>query len=83
MYVIHVPNRLTFETASKFGCDLLNTTLDHEEYILDFKAVGRVEPFALLYLGSELQRFHARLGDRSLKVINHDHMSYADHMGFF
>lgn len=83
MYVIQVPNRLTFETASKFGCELLNVPLTHEEYILDFRGVGRVEPFALIYLGSEFQRFHKRLGGRKLKVRNHDHMSYADHMGFF
>jgi hypothetical protein len=83
MNIITVPNRLTFETASKFVCLLNRTPLEHDEYVLDFKSVGRVEPFALLYVGSEIQRFDTRLGDRRLSVKNHGHMSYADHMGFF
>lgn len=83
MHVIQVPNRLTFETASRFGCELMNTSLEHCEYVLDFKGVGRVEPFALLYLGSQIQRFNRRIGESRLKVRNHDHMGYADHMGFF
>lgn len=83
MHIIQVPKRLTFETASSFGCDLMAIPLTHEEFTLDFNGVGRVEPFALLYLGSEIQRFNKRIGDASLRVRNHEHMSYADHMGFF
>ncbi len=83
MRVIQVPNRLTFETASRFGCELMAMPLDHDEFILDFNGVGRVEPFALLYLGSEIQRFSKRIEGSSLRVRNHEHMSYADHMGFF
>lgn len=83
MHVIPVPNRLTFETASKFGCVLNGVSLDYDKYVLDFARVGRFEPFALVYLGSEIQRFNTRLGDGRLSVINHEHMSYAEHMGFF
>jgi anti-anti-sigma regulatory factor len=81
--VIQVPPRLTFETASKFVCMLGEVSLDFEHYVLDFNGVGRVEPFALLYLGSEIQRFNTRLGKGHLSVRNHNHMTYADHMGFF
>jgi anti-anti-sigma regulatory factor len=81
--IIKIPNRLTFETASKFGCTLSNTEIDADAYVLDFSQVGRIEPFAMLYLGSEIQRLKSRLGSAELSVINHTHMRYADHMGFF
>jgi hypothetical protein len=65
---IQVPNRLTFETASQFGCALADMEIEHDHYMLDFNRVGRIEPFALLYLGSEIRRFYNRIGDSRLSV---------------
>jgi hypothetical protein len=57
MRVIQVPNRLTFETASRFGCELMAMPLDHDEFILDFNGVGRVEP--LNQMGSPIRKFRS------------------------
>jgi hypothetical protein len=81
--VIKVPRRLTLETTVKFSCELRDIP-KCESYILDFSGVGRIEPFALLFLSSELQRFKSKRGyAKQFAASNFEHCSYAGHMGFF
>lgn len=81
--VISVPRRLTLESSVKFACTLRDSP-ESESYILDFSKVGRIEPFALLFLSSELQRFKSsRKYAKSFSASNFEHCTYAGHMGFF
>jgi len=47
--VIQVPRRLTLESSVQFACKLRDLP-ESNVYVLDFGGVGRIEPFALLYL---------------------------------
>ncbi|MGH1486503.1 MAG: hypothetical protein ACRBCI_09805 [Cellvibrionaceae bacterium] len=80
--VIPVPRRLTLETTVQFACHLRDAP-ESESYILDFSSVGRIEPFALLFLSSELQRFTSKKNAKEFGAANFEHCSYAGHMGFF
>jgi len=79
---ISVPRRLTFETSVQFACELKKQP-DALSYIFDFGDVGRIEPFALLYLSSELQRYRSKKSECQFTAINYESCSYAGHMGFF
>ena len=82
MTVIQVPRRLTLESSVQFACKLRDLP-ESDAYIFDFGGVGRIEPFALLYLSSELQRFRSRRNGRHFAAINYEGCTYAGHMGFF
>lgn len=80
--LIKAPRRLTLETTVKFAnqiCDLP----DSDRYIFDFGKVGRIEPFALLYLSSELQRCRSKHSESDFTAVNYETCTYAAHMGFF
>lgn len=81
--VISVPRRLTLETTVQFACDLRDLP-PSESYVFDFYGVGRMEPFALLFLSSEIQRFKSKRGyAKRFAASNFEHCTYAGHMGFF
>lgn len=82
IYVVTVPRRLTLESTVHFACDLSRLP-PAENYIFDFGNVGRIEPFALLFLSSELQRARARNSSSQFVAANFESCSYASHMGFF
>lgn len=79
--VIPVPRRLTLESSVQFACQLRDLP-NAETYILDFGGVGRIEPFALLFLSSELQRFSSKRSG-NFAAANYESCTYAGHMGFF
>lgn len=80
--VIRVPRRLTLESSVQFACELRDLP-ESEVYILDFGGVGRIEPFALLFLSSELQRFTSKRRGSKFAAANYEGCTYAGHMGFF
>ncbi|MFB2752195.1 hypothetical protein ACE02G_00855 [Shewanella xiamenensis] len=81
--VIPVPRRLTLETTVQFACKLRDLP-PLESYVFDFSGVGRIEPFSLLFLSSELQRFKSkRTYAKRFAASNFEHCTYAGHMGFF
>lgn len=82
IHTIELPRRLTLENTIQFSNTLYNLP-DAEEYVLDFLNVGRIEPFGLLFLSSEIQRCCSRNPKRKFSVLNHERKTYAAHMGFF
>jgi hypothetical protein len=80
--VVRVPRRLTMETSVQFACKLRDLQ-EAETYVFDFGAVGRIEPFALLFLSSEIQTFASRRSGSRFSATNYESCTYAGHMGFF
>lgn len=80
--VVQVPRRLTLESSVQFACELRDLP-ESEVYVLDFGGVGRIEPFALLFLSSELQRFSSKRKGSHFVAENYEGCTYAGHMGFF
>lgn len=81
-HIITLPRRLHLENTVQFSSELQNLP-EAEEYLIDFQHVGRIEPFALLFLSCEIQRCRSKHADKFFGVINHQTKSYAAHMGFF
>lgn len=54
-----------------------------EEIIFDFGRMGRVEPFTMTLLASELKRFRASRPQTRFRSENHRDNTYPAHMGFF
>ena len=80
--VIPVPRRLLLEATIKFAQELLNIP-EADEYIFDFSRTGRIEPFALIFLSSELQRFRVNRSSSTHRVRGIESCTYAANMGFF
>lgn len=81
-HLVTVPRQLTLETTVRFACDLTKLP-DIEEFVFDFGNVGRIEPFALLFLSSELQRCRSMRSRSKFSIVHHESCHYAAHMGFF
>ena len=81
-YHVAVPRRLPFETAVQFSCELASLPLDRN-FFFDFDNVGRIEPFALLFLSSELQRCQSKRPNSKFSALRFESCGYAAHMGFF
>jgi hypothetical protein len=79
---INVPKHLTLETTVKFASDICELP-KADLYVFDFGEVGRIEPFALLFLSSELQRCRSKYKESEFAAANYQSCSYASHMGFF
>ncbi|WP_185230347.1 hypothetical protein [Teredinibacter franksiae] len=81
-YVVPLPRRMTLESTIQFANDL-HSLPKALEYVLDFQHVGRIEPYSLLFLSSEIQRCRERYSECKFLVMNHQSKTYAAHMGFF
>lgn len=81
-HVVYVPKGLNLREAIKFASQLRSLP-PADEYVFDFEKVRWVPPFSLLYISSEVQRCVDRFSSASFSVSNHQHMTYAAHMGFF
>ncbi|MGZ8937423.1 MAG: hypothetical protein ACXW02_08080 [Halobacteriota archaeon] len=81
-HLVIVPRRLTLESSVDFACELAALP-DAKEYFFDFRDVGRIEPFALLFLSSELQRYRSKRPASKFAAANFESCGYAAHMGFF
>lgn len=82
VYSVIVPRRLTLESTVQFACELANLPPD-QNFLFDFGNVGRIEPFALLFLSSELQRCRSKRPNSQFSAKGFESCSYAAHMGFF
>jgi hypothetical protein len=54
-----------------------------DEYAIDFNRVNRIDPFALLFLSSEIERCRSARKTAKFTAKNVSSMRYAAHMGFF
>ena len=50
---------------------------------LIFLSLGHVEPFTMAYVANELKRYRSTKPDSRFTAQNHEHKTYAAHMGFF
>ena len=81
-HIVYLPRRLTLESTIQFANEL-HSVPESKEYVLDFQLAGRIEPFAMLFLSSEIRRWRNRYPNSTFMVQNHESKSYAAHMGFF
>src|SRR5690606_35826931 len=79
---LEIPKFLIFENSIEFIKNL-NTKINVDEIIIDFKNLSRIDPFSLIYVSSEIQRFKANNKRISFSIRNHEHCTYQAHMGFF
>lgn len=82
MIEIKIPHNLSINNALEF-CNELWQMEDSNEYQFDFDALGMVEPFTMLYVANEIKRFRKSKPQSKFLAKNHDHKTYAAHMGFF
>ncbi|MCO5976815.1 hypothetical protein [Ideonella oryzae] len=54
-----------------------------DQIIFDFSKTSTVEPFGMLVIASELERFVTNHPEAKISCRNFEHMTYAGHMGFF
>lgn len=81
-HVIKVPKRLDLLRCVQF-VQSLRTLPKADEYIFDFERVDWIQPFAMLFLSSEIQRCRDGLPECHFTITQYKHMTYASHMGFF
>jgi hypothetical protein len=55
----------------------------HEEFVFDFDQLSYIDPFSLLYLSSEIQRFCEKYNSSKCSITNYEKCTYPAHMGFF
>jgi hypothetical protein len=84
MHAVHIdfPANLTTESALRFGEQLRQLPIA-AMYEINFERCRWIEPFSALIASSEIARLKKRVHNRPIKVLNHTHMSYAAHIGFF
>jgi hypothetical protein len=79
---IVVPSTFDLETALAFSITLAELG-ESDGFVFDFGRTGRIEPFAMLLVSSEIISLKKRFRHVEVECINHRHMAYAGHMGFF
>lgn len=79
---ILVPRNLIFEQTIEF-IGSFNQNREKGKYIFDFRDMGRIDPFSLLLLSSELVTFKGNNPGCTFSARNYSHCTYAAHMGFF
>lgn len=79
---VRVPQNLSLREVLNF-CARLWALEEAEEIVFDFGRMGRVEPFTMTLLASELKRFRASRLQTRFRAENHRENTYPAHMGFF
>lgn len=74
--------QLDFQSSLNLSCSL-SSAIEAPEILFDFSTMGRVEPFALLMVSSQIRRFQNRYPEKKINFQGHQNCSYARHMGFF
>lgn len=87
MNTITIPSRLTPNTLIPFSL-VLNAHPETSENCLDFKYLGHVEPFGMLFLSALIRQFSRKgreIFGRDFKLVarNYSGNDYASWMGFF
>ncbi len=85
MVKINVPKILNLDSTVKFFKRLENFSKKHgpDGYIFNFKNMGFIEPFAMIYFSHELKRFRQLFPRYGFTAVNHEKKNYAAHMGLF
>lgn len=81
-FTINVPESLELTTAPLF-CKALQSSGVRDEYVLNFSRTRTVTPFGMLLVSTEIRQFKQMHTGVSFICVNHEHMTYAAHMGFF
>lgn len=84
---ITIPSRLTAAELLPFSAQLRAAAVE-ESYLLDFRGVGYVEPFGMLFLAALIRQFvrsrrQAQGKDCEIRVANYENKTYASWMGLF
>lgn len=87
MLTITIPSQLTPDELLPFSAQM-HATAVADSYILDFRGVGHVEPFGMLFLAALIRQFvRARRQlqgkECEIRVANYADKSYASWMGLF
>jgi len=87
MLTITIPSRLTPDELLPFSRQLRTAAIE-ESYLLDFRGVGHVEPFGMLFLAALIRQFvrtrrHLQGKDCKIRVANYADKKYASWMGLF
>jgi len=85
--MINVPSTLTPEFLIPFSVELSNVHIQ-DEYQFNFKNIGHVEPFGMLFLSALIRQFIKNRRDKQgrdlrISAVNYTQNEYASWMGFF
>jgi len=80
---IIVPSRLIFQQSIIFIEEIHCIDDEYDAVELDFTKLMRIDPFSLLFVSSEIQRFRSSNPKKKFTAKNFQHCSYLSHMGFF
>jgi hypothetical protein len=81
-HTIAIPRALDLRASLKWASSLFCSP-HADRYWLDFKEMGWIEPFPLLFLASNIRRFKAMKSTSEFRAKNFQEHGYAAHMGFF
>lgn len=86
-HTIVIPSRLTPDELLPFSAQLRAVPVE-EGYLLDFRGVGHVEPFGMLFLAALIRQFvrsrrQLQGKDCEIRVANYADKTYASWMGLF
>lgn len=82
MIEVKMPQNLSLTNALNF-CNRLWNLNDSDKYAFDFVNLEFIEPFTMAYVANELKRFRQTKLESEFVALNHQHKTYAAHMGFF
>lgn len=82
MLRVRVPQNQSLNESLNF-CSRLWGLDEAKQIAFDFSRMGRVEPFTMTLLASELKRFRASRPQTEFFAEGHEENTYAAHMGFF
>jgi hypothetical protein len=81
-HTIAIPQLWGTDELLKWGSTLLSSPRA-DRYNIDFKNLGWMEPFPLLFVSSNILRFQKMHPESTFLPMNFRHHTYAAHMGFF
>ncbi len=81
-YTITIPRRRDLRASLSWASSLFSSPRA-DKYYIDFKDMEWIEPFTLLFLSSNIQRFEAMNSESEFLPKNFQQHTYAAHMGFF
>lgn len=80
---IELPSDLNFPNSIEF-CSKLDSLEKADRYHIDYSALGNVEPFGMLLIGSRLRKLiNDKESESTFFGINYEGNPYAAHMGFY
>jgi len=81
-YTLLIPPDLSLGNSIKFCNDMLSVDVSNG-IVFDFKWMRYIDPFSLVYVSSQIEKFTSLRPEVEFNVVNYHNKSYAGHMGFF